>query len=185
MNYLKVAAVIILLFLGGCSYYHSNMSPDDPRLNPRVLKGSFSEVQSVAYKAAQRAFPYELEKIKIEAVNKICVYREWVWRGDTLVTIIIEEQDKNEYIINVESKSSWHKGNATSLNLCEEEVAEYFSALDQEYELFQRNGKSPGSKHPEGKSMKNKLKELKEALDSGLISEKEFHAKRKEMIKGL
>lgn len=76
-----------------------------------MLNGSLPELKSVVIDAAQMAFPDETQNISIDENGNTTILREWFWRGDTLITVFIENRDNDEYIINVESEASWHRLN--------------------------------------------------------------------------
>jgi hypothetical protein len=169
--------VAVLIFLSACTHYKTGLNSSEPSLQPRILKGPTNEIQSIVYEAARKAFPDEINNISIGDNGKISILREWFWRGDTLITVFIEEKQTNEFIINAESKASWHRGNATLLDLSKDEIAYYFKVLDQEYASYLKD-----KNRVESKTLADRLKELKKAFDNGLISETEYEENRKTII---
>lgn len=182
MNYFRVMLVFVLMFLVGCAHYRASLDTSEPALKPRILKGPVNEIQVVVYEAAKRAFPDEVSNIKVDDNKNISILREWFWRGDTLIKVEIEKRNVDEYIINAESNSSWHRLNGTALDVSKTEIADYFNALDQEYRLYLKNKHSDIVISSQEKTLANRLKELKQAFDSGLINENEYRTKRKEII---
>ena len=137
----KHKSVIIagLIFLSSCTHYQTNNNSPQPSLQPRILRGPINEIQSIAYEAARKAFPGETENISIDDNGQISILREWFWRGDTLITIFIEEKKTDEFIVNAESKASWHRLNPSPYSVSKGEIANYFNALDQVYESYLKN----------------------------------------------
>lgn len=181
MNYCKYLFIFVFVFFSGCAHYQTNIDSSDFSLRPRVLKGPINEIQSVAYEAAKKAFPDETGNIKIDSNNKIVILREWFWRGDTIITISIEEPQTNECVINAESKASHHRLNATlSFDVARKEMVYYLSVLDEEYKLYLKNKNTVINSNT--KTLEDKLTEIKEAFEKGLITESEYKAKRKEII---
>ena len=182
MNYFKTVLIIISIILSSCSHYNTTVDSPVPSLRPRILKGPIAEVHSVVYKAAKRAFPDETENIKIEDNWKISILREWFWRGDTLITVKIEKKQTDEYLVNAESKASWHRLNAAGFGVSKGEIADYFNALDQEYKLYLKVGNRSKLNTSDERTLTNKLREIKRAFEAGLINETEYETKRKEII---
>lgn len=181
MNCFKYLFIFVLVFFSGCAHYQTNIDSPDFSLRPRVLKGPINEIQSVAHEAAKKAFPNETGNIKIEGNNKIVILREWFWRGDTVITVSIEEPQPNECIINAESKASHRRLNATlSFDAARRELAHYLSILDEEYKLYLKNKNAVINSR--SKTLEDKLMELKQTFEKGLITESEYNAKRKEII---
>ncbi len=136
MSKYRFVIIAILIFLSGCTHSQTALNSSEPSLQPRILKGSKNEIQSIAYEAAKKAFPDEIGKISIDDSGKIKILREWVWRGDTLITVSIEEKQTDEFIVNAESKASWRRVNPTMLDVSKDEIAYYLNVLDQEYASY-------------------------------------------------
>jgi hypothetical protein len=182
MNYCKYVLILALAFFSGCAHYQTINDSPESNLRPRLLKGPINEIQLVAYEAAKKAFPDETENIKIEDNNKVVILRKWFWRGDTLITVLIEKGQMDECIINAESKASWHRLNPSGLDISKSEIAHYFNVLDQEHKLYLRNKKHNTTSTSDAKTLDNRLIGLKQAFDRGLISKTEYETKRKEII---
>jgi hypothetical protein len=131
--------IIVLLFAFGCSQYQSTANAPEPSLRSRELRGPFVEISKLVYEATKKAYPDEIQNIKIEGKRKVILLREWFWRGDTVITITIGNGPDASYIISAESKPSWHRLNPTELNVSKKEVADYFTALDELYEIHLKN----------------------------------------------
>ncbi len=125
---------------------------------------------------------FPLENIKIENNNKVIILREWLWRGDTLITVLIEQGQTDDCIINAESKVSWHRLNPSGLDVSKGEIAHYFNFLDQEHKLYLNNKKHNTSSTPDEIKLDDRLIGLKQAFDKGLINKTEYETKRKEII---
>lgn len=177
MSKYRSVIIVVLIFFSGCAHYQTVPNSPEPSLQPRILKGPINEIQSIAYEAAKKAFPDEIGKISIDDNGKISILREWFWRGDTLITVSIEEKQTDEFIINAESKPSWHRANPTLLSVSKDEIAHYFNLLDQEYASYLKD-----KNKVESKTLADRLKELKKAFDNGLISETEYEERRKTII---
>lgn len=181
MNYCKYVLILALIFFGGCAHYQTMNDSPDANLRPRILKGPLHEIQLVAYEAAKKAFPDETANIKIEDNNKVIILREWFWRGDTIVTVLIETSQKDKCIVNVESRASNHRLNATLLDdEPKREIAHYLNVFDQEHNLYLKNKNTVSASHT--KLLEDKLIALKQAFEKGLITESEYQAKRKEIV---
>jgi hypothetical protein len=178
----RIVILAVVIFLSGCTHYQTTQDSPEPSLQPRILKGSETEIQSIAYEAAKRAFPDEIGNISVDGSKKISIMREWFWRGDTLITVSIEKKQTDEFIINAESKASWHRMNPSALSVARGEIADYFKSLDQEYASYLKTKNKDRSEKGESKPLADRLKELKKAFDNGLISETEYEEKRKKMI---
>ena len=182
MNIHKSVIIAVLIILSSCTHYQTTNNSLEPSLQPRILKGPINEIQSIAYEAAKKAFPDETGNISIDDNRKISILREWFWRGDTLITVSIEEKQTDEFIINAESKASWHRLNPSALSVSKGEIADYFNALDQVYESYLKNKKQSQTDKVESETLAGRLKELKKAFDNGLINETEYEEKRKKII---
>lgn len=182
MNICKYVLVLALVIFSGCVHYQTINDSTNINLRPRVLKGPLNEIQQVAYEAAKKAFPDETENIKVEDNNKVIILREWFWRGDTIIKILIDKSLNNEFILNVESMSSSHRLNPSMGigSVAKKEIQHYLNYLDEEYKLYLTN-KNSVSAAP-AKPLEEKLVELKQAFEKGLITESEYKTKRKEII---
>ena len=182
MNRFNFIFAVLLTILVGCAHYKTDENINKPALQPRLLNGSLSELKSVVIDAAQMAFPDETNSISVDENGNTTILREWFWRGDTLITVFIENKGDDEFIINVESKASWHRLNPSGLDVSEQEVVDFYDALDKVYEsyLATKNNDTQGPTNK--RSLDSKLKELKIAFDDGLITETEYKEKRKAII---
>jgi hypothetical protein len=202
---MKNLMALVLLLLIGCTHASTSTRADDPYLKPKLLIGPIEKIYEVAFKAGKRAFPDATNIRKAEGW-KVIIERDWFWRGDTIITVSVNEVEKYECIVTAKSKVNWHRLNPSPFDVARDELKYYGEALEKEYakyrspkpdkievkSLSKSQGKSPSKPlskpsgkslgKPLGKSLADRLAEIKEALDRGLITQSEYEAKRGEIL---
>ena len=205
----NLLALAFLLFVG-CTHASTTTRANDPHLKPQLLIGPVEEIYEVAFKAAERAFP-DATNIRKAGNWNVIIERDWFWRGDTIITVSVNEVEKYECIVTVESKVNWHRLNPCPFDVAIGELKYYGKALEEEYAEY-RSPKSvkkeamPSAKppvkstdrplvklpanlpvkssvKPPDKSLADRLTEIKEALDRRLLTQSEYEAKRAEILK--
>lgn len=182
MNRFILLFIVLLTMSVGCAHYKTTDNINKPACQPRLVKGSLPEVKSVVTDAAQMAFPDETKNIGVDEKGNTTILREWFWRGDTLITVFMENKGDDEFIINVESKASWHRLNPSGFDVSEQEVADFYEALDRVYESYLLTKNNDKQISTNQKSLDSKLIELKKAFEDGFITETEYKDKRKAII---
>jgi hypothetical protein len=174
MQKLLLFLMALLVFMG-CTHGTTLTQATDPDLQPQTLQGPLEELYEVAFAAAKKAFPDEIY-IRSDDVPKIVIQRDWFWRGDTKVEVLLQPISDNEYFVTVKSWASWHRLNATMLDVSEDEVRHYIRTLKEEYAEY----KSPKINE---KTLSGRLSELQQAYDGGLLTQEEYDSKRSEILK--
>jgi len=174
---MRYLCVLLLCLTIGCSAAKTSIDSGRAVLKPPTYEGSLQDIHQIAYKAALRAFPEE-DDIYREDNGKVVIERDWFWRGDTIIEVWVKKVNETECVIEAESKGNWHRGNAALFNVSEGELKHYMSAIQLEYEDFKTG---QGAYEISNPTMK-KLQQLKEAFDSGLITEEEYAEKRKKVL---
>lgn len=129
---MKNLMALVFLLLIGCTHASTSTRADDPHLQPQLLIGPLVEIYEVAFKAAERAFPDATNIRKAEG-RKVIIERDWFWRGDTIITVSVNEIEKYECMVTVESKVNWHRLNPCPFDVAMDELKYYGKALEEEY----------------------------------------------------
>jgi len=137
---MKNFIVLALFVLIGCSHAKTSMEMTDPNLRPQTLKGPVEDIYEIAFRAAKRAFPEE-DDIRKGDNWRIVIERDWFWRGDTIIEVLVHPISENECFITAESRVNWRRGNATMLDVSEDEIRYYISALREEYAEYMASKK--------------------------------------------
>jgi hypothetical protein len=200
----NLMALVFLLFIG-CTHASTSTKANDPYLKPQLLIGPVEKIYEIAFRAAKKAFPAATNIRKAEGW-KVIIERDWFWRGDTIITVTVNEVEKYECIVTVESKVNWHRLNPSPFDVAMDELKYFGKALEEEYahyrspkpdkkeiaypvkppvkSLVKPPVKSPVKPQakPPIKSLADRLTEIKEALDRGLLTQSEYEAKRAEIL---
>lgn len=137
---MKKIFIVALFVLIGCSHAKTSMEMTDLDLQPQTLKGPIEDIYEVAFRAAKRAFPEE-DDIRKGENWKIVIERDWFWRGDTIIEVLVQPISENECFITAESRVNWHRGNATMLDVSKDELRYYITALKEEYAEYMASKK--------------------------------------------
>ena len=180
---MKYLSIMILCLFIGCSTASTSVNPHNVELKSPTYEGSIEEIHGIAYAAAKRAFPEEDDIFKNENGN-VTIERDWFWRGDTIIEIWVKQISENLCIVEADSKPNWHRGNGTLLNVSSDELVNYLTALDLEYEDYINKQGAYNIPVPTAasKSTVSRLHTLKSAFEDGLISEDEYNEKRKQIL---
>jgi hypothetical protein len=133
MKKLIVIAWVLILTGCGARYIRTDLAYDDPDMQPQVLKGSYREVFDIACAAGKRVFPDTDDITCGEEPPNVVIVRNWFFRGDTIVSVWITKTDEGGYLVEAESRKSWHRINPSPYRVCEDEVKWYIEALKTEY----------------------------------------------------
>jgi hypothetical protein len=147
----NLIALVLLLFIG-CTHASTSTRAKDPHLKPQLLIGPIEEIYEVAFNAAKKAFP-DATKIRRAEGRKVIIERDWFWRGDTIITVSVNEVEKYECMVTVESKVNWHRLNPCPFDVAMDELRYYGKALEKEYAEYT----SPKTVKKEAKSLSKPL----------------------------
>ncbi len=168
---------LFILLLSACASVKTSVSPSS-ELQPVTINGTQEQVMDLAYETAKKTFPGEPCE-KDDTAKIIKINRNWLWRGDTLMTISPTLVSNDNWLVHVASDGVGFNGCWVESWLIDE-VKVYINELKAEYAkslIVEREKDSTKSA-----SLSQKLQELQTALDKGLISKDEYQLKRKAII---
>jgi len=174
---MKNYSILMLCILIGCSTASTSVDSKKEALKSHTYDGSMDEIHEIAYAAAKKAFPEEDDIFKNEN-GKVTIERDWFWRGDTIIEVWVKPINEKQCAIEAKSRGNWHRGNGALINVSEGELVHYMSTLEAEYEDYIHKQRAYAVSTPG----LDRLQQLKNAYEKGLISQDEYAEKRKQII---
>lgn len=169
--------LLFIFLLSACANVKTSVSPSSA-LQPVLIKGTQEQVMDLTYATAKKAFPGEPCE-RDDNIKIVKIHRNWLWRGDTLMTITPTHVGGDNWLVHVSSEGVGFNGtwfDSWSID----EIQHYINELKSEYVKFAEVQKDNNAAKPA--SLSYKLQELQTALESGLISKEEYQMKRKAII---
>lgn len=130
-----LCAFLLFVTIVGCGAARTSVNSELEQFKPPVYEGTLSEIHELAYEAAKKAFPEEIDIFK-KSNGKVIIERDWFWRGDTIIEVDVKPLNQNECIIEAESRPNWHRVNPSIFNVSKDELSHYLKTLKLVYDNY-------------------------------------------------